>query len=75
MYPGATVLPTMSTGASDKAQLRAKGMQSYGIGPASTEADAIELRRARRRRAPGRVVALSVREFVWNVVTAVAGHR
>src|SRR2546428_13986008 len=41
MYPGATVLPTMSTGATDMAQLRAKGIQSYGIGPASTESDNI----------------------------------
>ena len=29
----------MSTGASDQAQLRAKGIQSYGIGPAATEDD------------------------------------
>ena len=28
------VLPTMSTGASDKAQIRSKGIQCYGIGPA-----------------------------------------
>jgi acetylornithine deacetylase/succinyl-diaminopimelate desuccinylase-like protein len=41
MYPGATVLPTMSTGATDMAQLRAKGIQAYGIGPASTESDTI----------------------------------
>ena len=34
MYPSATVLPVMSTGATDMAQVRAKGMQSYGIGPA-----------------------------------------
>jgi acetylornithine deacetylase/succinyl-diaminopimelate desuccinylase-like protein len=34
MYPTATVLPVMSTGATDMAQVRAKGMQSYGIGPA-----------------------------------------
>ena len=40
MYPGPTVLPTMSTGASDMAQLRAKGIQAYGIGPATTEGDA-----------------------------------
>jgi acetylornithine deacetylase/succinyl-diaminopimelate desuccinylase-like protein len=39
MYPGATVLPTMSTGASDMAQLRAKGIPSYGIGPAATDED------------------------------------
>jgi Peptidase dimerisation domain len=41
MYPGATVLPTMSTGATDMAQLRAKGIASYGIGPASTESDTV----------------------------------
>jgi acetylornithine deacetylase/succinyl-diaminopimelate desuccinylase-like protein len=41
MYPGATILPTMATGATDMAQLRAKGMQAYGIGPASTVNDAI----------------------------------
>ncbi len=34
MYPKATVLPIMSTGATDMAQVRAMGMQSYGIGPA-----------------------------------------
>jgi len=41
MFPGAAVLPTMMTGATDMAQLRAKGIQSYGIGPASTESDSI----------------------------------
>src|SRR5204863_7333998 len=39
IYPGATVIPSMSTGASDMAQLRAKGIQSYGVGPAVTEED------------------------------------
>jgi len=42
MYPEATVLPSMSTGASDMAQLRAKGIQSYGIGPAVTEEDRLK---------------------------------
>ena len=32
MYPEATVLPRMSTGATDMAQVRAKGVPSYGIG-------------------------------------------
>jgi acetylornithine deacetylase/succinyl-diaminopimelate desuccinylase-like protein len=36
MYPNSTVLPTMSTGATDMAQVRAKGMQAYGIGPSRT---------------------------------------
>lgn len=39
MYPGVVVMPTMSTGATDMAQLRAKGVQSYGIGPAVTDSD------------------------------------
>jgi acetylornithine deacetylase/succinyl-diaminopimelate desuccinylase-like protein len=33
MYPEAIVLPTMSTGATDMAQVRARGVPSYGIGP------------------------------------------
>lgn len=34
MYPNATVLPTMGTSATDMAQVRAMGVQAYGIGPA-----------------------------------------
>ena len=34
-----TTLPTMSTGASDMAFLRAKGMQCYGVGPATDAED------------------------------------
>lgn len=34
MYPDATVLPIMQTGATDMSQVRARGMQAYGIGPA-----------------------------------------
>jgi len=36
MYPEATVLPIMQTGATDMSQIRAKGVQAYGIGPART---------------------------------------
>ena len=39
MYPGSVTLPTMLTGATDMAFLRAKGMQCYGIGPASSDTD------------------------------------
>jgi acetylornithine deacetylase/succinyl-diaminopimelate desuccinylase-like protein len=42
MFPGVVVLPTMSTGASDMAQLRAKGIPSYGIGPVSSEQDSAQ---------------------------------
>jgi acetylornithine deacetylase/succinyl-diaminopimelate desuccinylase-like protein len=34
MYPDVAVLPIMATGATDMSQVRAKGMQAYGIGPA-----------------------------------------
>ncbi len=33
VYPDATVLPTMSTGATDMSQVRARGVPAYGIGP------------------------------------------
>jgi len=35
----AVTLPTMSTGATDMAYLRAKGVQCYGVGPALDEED------------------------------------
>jgi acetylornithine deacetylase/succinyl-diaminopimelate desuccinylase-like protein len=75
IYPGATVIPSMSTGASDQAQLRAKGIQSYGIGPASTESD------ENNYPAHGDVERLAESslypfvQYVWNVVVEVAGHK
>jgi acetylornithine deacetylase/succinyl-diaminopimelate desuccinylase-like protein len=33
MFPKAITLPAMLTGATDNAQLRAKGVQAYGFGP------------------------------------------
>ncbi|HLY18897.1 MAG TPA: M20/M25/M40 family metallo-hydrolase [Bryobacteraceae bacterium] len=39
MYPGAITVPGMVTGATDLAQLRAKGVQAYGIGPRFDEAE------------------------------------
>ncbi|MFM2126015.1 MAG: hypothetical protein RL328_2466 [Acidobacteriota bacterium] len=75
MYPNAAVIPSMSTGASDQAQLRAKGIQSYGLGPASTDDDTSNYG------AHGDVERLSESslypfvEFVWNAVIEVAAHR
>jgi acetylornithine deacetylase/succinyl-diaminopimelate desuccinylase-like protein len=75
MYPGSTVLPTMSTGASDKAQLRSKGIQSYGIGPYSSEADTAQYG------AHGDVERLvesalyNFVEFDWNAVIEVAAKK
>lgn len=39
MFPSAIVLPSMLTGATDMAQLRAKGLQCYGLGPIFDERD------------------------------------
>jgi acetylornithine deacetylase/succinyl-diaminopimelate desuccinylase-like protein len=75
MYPGATILPTMSTGSSDMAQLRAKGISSYGIGPASTADDNLNFG------AHGDVERLlessvyGLAEFTWNAVMEVAGGK
>jgi acetylornithine deacetylase/succinyl-diaminopimelate desuccinylase-like protein len=75
IYPDAAVLPSMSTGASDQAQLRAKGIQSYGIGPASTESDALDYP------AHGDVERLAESSlypfvrYVWNVVTETAARK
>src|SRR5260370_7929597 len=33
MFPGAITLPSMLSGATDMAQLRAHGVQAYGFGP------------------------------------------
>ena len=75
MYPQATVLPTMSTGASDMAQLRAKGIPSYGIGPAATEADSTN---HGAHSDVERLLESSLYrfvEFTWNAVTEVSVHR
>jgi len=40
MFPSAVTLPAMLTGATDNAQLRAKGVQAYGFGPIVEEKDA-----------------------------------
>jgi acetylornithine deacetylase/succinyl-diaminopimelate desuccinylase-like protein len=72
MFPGVTVLPSMSTGATDMAQLRAKGVQCYGIGPARTEEDGTNYgAHSDVERIPEASLYQFV-EFVWNAVTAVA---
>lgn len=39
LYPETVILPMMSTGATDSAQLRAAGIESYGFGPGRPEWD------------------------------------
>ncbi len=75
MYPGVTVIPSMSTGASDKAQLRAKGQQSYGIGPSGTVDDRLNYGAHSdvERLAEGSIYPFV--EFVWSAVTEIAAGR
>ena len=75
LYPGSITLPSMLTGATDMAQLRAKGVQSYGIGPVVEEKD----------RNIGGAHSDDEREeesklydfmhYLWNVVTEVAARK
>jgi acetylornithine deacetylase/succinyl-diaminopimelate desuccinylase-like protein len=41
LFPNAVTLPTMLTGATDMAQVRAQGTQCYGFGPVRTEEDIV----------------------------------
>ena len=75
MYPGITVLPSMSTGASDKAQLRAKGQQSYGIGPAGTREDFIGFGAHSDVERLAEASIYPFVEFVWSAVTEIAASR
>jgi acetylornithine deacetylase/succinyl-diaminopimelate desuccinylase-like protein len=75
MYPGSTVLPTMSTGATDMAQLRAKGIQSYGIGPASTESDTINYGAHSDVERLAESSLYRFVEFTWRAALEVAGSK
>jgi len=75
LYPGAITLPTMQNGASDSAQVRAKGTQCYGLGPIQEEAD---LAVGGAHGDDEHVLATSVPElvrFFWYAVTEVAAAR
>lgn len=66
-------IPTMSTGASDMAFLRAKGMQCYGVGPAVDEEDAAKGFAAHSDQERLREDSLyKFMEFQWDVLTTVA---
>jgi acetylornithine deacetylase/succinyl-diaminopimelate desuccinylase-like protein len=75
MYPGITVLPSMSTGASDKAQLRAKGQQSYGIGPAATRENMTNYGAHSDVERLSEASIYPFVEFVWSAVTGIAGAK
>ncbi len=74
MYPEAITMPSMLTGASDLAQLRAKGMQCYGLGPVS---DPMELGAHGAHADDERISEAALVhfvEFVWNVAIELAAN-
>jgi acetylornithine deacetylase/succinyl-diaminopimelate desuccinylase-like protein len=72
-FPTAITLPIMQTGATDSAQLRAKGVQAYGLDPPGTEEDA--------RRVHGNDERIDLEglgtfvEFLYDAVVSVAAAR
>src|SRR5687767_2585805 len=69
-------LPTMSTGATDMAFLRAKGMQCYGVGPATDAEDAAKGFGAHSDQERLLVSELHrFMRFYWDAVIAVAERR
>lgn len=75
VYPGAVVLPGMMTAATDMALLRAKGVQSYGIGPALTADDQTNYGpHSDVERLPETSLYKFV-EFTWDAIAEVAVKR
>jgi acetylornithine deacetylase/succinyl-diaminopimelate desuccinylase-like protein len=73
---GTLVLPTMGTGATDMAQIRSKGIQCYGIGPAIDSEDAGKGFGAHSDQE--RILESELHRFVrfqYDVVTALARSR
>jgi len=75
MYPGVTVIPNMGTGASDMAQLRAKGQQSYGLGPAGTANDRLNYGAHSDVERLAEASIYPFVEFVWRAVTEVTARK
>jgi acetylornithine deacetylase/succinyl-diaminopimelate desuccinylase-like protein len=75
MFPGAVTIPSMLTGATDMAQLRARGVQAYGFGAIVDEAD--EGRHGAHaddeRLAETSLVKMA--EFLWRAVIEVAAKK
>jgi len=72
MYPGVTILPSMSTGATDMAFLRAKGIQSYGIGTVSTDEDNLKYGSHSDVERLAETSLYDFMKFTWNAVTEIA---
>ncbi len=75
MYPGAVTIPMMLTGATDMAQLRAKGVKAYGIGSAADESEK-DLGGAHSDNERLKEEYLySFVQYLWNTVITIAGTK
>lgn len=76
IYSGVVTLPTMQTGATDMAYLRAKGMQCYGVGPATDSEDGPKGYGAHSDQE--RILESELHRFVrfhWDIVLGVAASK
>jgi acetylornithine deacetylase/succinyl-diaminopimelate desuccinylase-like protein len=76
MFPGSVTLPAMATGATDLAQLRAKGVEGYGYGPIMDELTSVSGGGAHSddERLPEDSL-YKMAEFLWLALTEVAASR
>jgi acetylornithine deacetylase/succinyl-diaminopimelate desuccinylase-like protein len=72
VFAGSTVLPGMMNGATDMAQLRAKGVSSYGVGPAMTSDDFVQHGWHSDVERLSEASLYQFVEFVWTAVREVA---
>ncbi|MEK6299525.1 MAG: M20/M25/M40 family metallo-hydrolase [Acidobacteriota bacterium] len=73
LFPGAVTLPQMMTGATDSAQLRAKGVQAYGVGTVISDRELATIHGNDERASVdglGKFV-----EFLYRAVIEVAGAK
>jgi acetylornithine deacetylase/succinyl-diaminopimelate desuccinylase-like protein len=75
MFPSASTLPGMLTGATDMAQLRAKGVQAYGIGPALETAEGGLTGAHADDEFINEAALYQFVEYLWNAVTGIAAAK
>lgn len=75
LYPGAAVMPTMLTAATDMAQLRAKGIQSYGIDPPVSDEDRTNFGWHSDVERMSEASLYSFLQFTWTAVTQMAASK
>jgi acetylornithine deacetylase/succinyl-diaminopimelate desuccinylase-like protein len=74
VYPGSTTLPSMLAAGTDMSHLRAKGMQSYGIGPAMTSEDFVQHAWHSDVERLSEDSLYQFVEFVWTAVSSVVSR-